>query len=122
MFKAALAGAIALAAVGIGPVSADTHGQEWRGGPAVGLTESRIAQAKAALRLTPAQERHWPRIASALRSIARQGSDSTMARANGARLVVAAARPLFRTLDADQRQTAIGMVRAMGFGYLASAL
>ena len=59
MMKAALAGAIMLAAIGATSVSAD---------PA----HSQIAQVKSMLRLTPAQERYWPPVEAALRNLARQ--------------------------------------------------
>lgn len=143
MLKAALAGALALAAVGVLPASADpieTTGSVHRGGQGAGLSESQIAQAKAALRLKPEQERYWPRVAAALRSVARSSvraveadengfvqrvrgrAASLSAQAAGARRVLAAAMPLIRSLDAEQKQTAMSMVRAAGFGHLASRL
>lgn len=118
MFKAALASALVLATVGVGYASADTVNPRDAGAVTnASLTDSHIAQARAALRLTPAQERHWPRVAAALRAFSRE-----QASAGSARRVMAAARPLFRTLDAGQRQTALGMVRSMGFGYLAAGM
>ena len=144
MLKAALAGALALAAVGVMTASAQETGSvspSARGGHSTGiaLTEGQIAQAKAALRLTPAQERHWPRVAAALRSLGRQGASSEQegpglmervrhraaalsSQAAAARKVLAAASPLIRTLDAEQKQSAMMMVRSMGFGHLASRL
>lgn len=119
MIKAALAGAFLLAAMGFVPASAESV----QNNVSVGLvlTESHIAQAKAALRLTPQQERHWPRVAAALRSFARQGNGVT-SQLSGARRVISAAAPLLRSLDSEQRQTALSMVRSLGFGHLASAL
>lgn len=144
MLKAALGGALVLAAVGVMTASAEEAGtasRQARGGHSAGiaLTEGQIAQAKAALRLTPAQARHWPRVAAALRSIARQGAQtetegsslvervrhrasSLSSQAAAARRVLAAASPLIRTLDAEQKQSAMMMVRSMGFGHLASRL
>ena len=103
------------------------------------LTESHIAQAKAALHLTPAQERHWPAVAAAMRSLikaqAREEQDmdgmvsrirsraaSLSATTAGIRRLIAAARPLIRSLDAQQRQDAQAMARSMGFTKLASVL
>ena len=137
MMKAALAGALALVAVGMMPASADSIA--YRGGASVSIGEGEIAQAKAALRLTPEQERHWPRVAAALRSLSRQmarassddegfvqnvraGAAAAAAKANGARRLLAAAMPLIRTLDAEQKQTARSMVRALGYGHLASRM
>jgi hypothetical protein len=130
MVKAAFVGIVALVAVGIMPVSADGL-----------VSEGQIAQAKAALRLTPAQERHWPRVAAALRSLNRQAlraesnadseddgivkkvrarASSVVSQAAGARRVMAAAAPLIRTLDSEQKQIAASMASSMGFGHLAS--
>ena len=136
MLKAALAGALALVAVGIAPALADGPYGDAAG---VSISEGQIVQAKAALRLTPDQERHWPRVAAALRALSRQmgrpSSDddgfvqnvrasaaAAAAKANGARRVLAAAMPLIRTLDAEQKQTARSMVRSLGYGHLASRL
>jgi len=119
MIRAALASALMLAAVGGMPVSAEPI--QARSEQKLVLTESHIAQAKAALQLTPEQERHWPRVASALRSFSRQGGGA-VAQLNGARKVIAAAGPLLRSLDPYQRQTAMSMVRSLGFGHLMSAL
>jgi hypothetical protein len=121
MIKLALAGALALAAVGVLPASADPQRISSQVAAGAALTESHIAQAKAALRLTPAQERHWPRVAAALRAFARQGNGAA-SQINGARRVISAARPLLRSLDAEQKQAAMMMVRSLGFGHLASAL
>jgi hypothetical protein len=113
MWKAALAGALALVAVSVMPASADP-------------VEGQIAQAKASLNLTPQQARHWPRVAAAVRAVARQASQASTAsaatHATGARRVLAAAVPLIRTLSPEQRQTALSLVRAMGYGHVASRL
>jgi hypothetical protein len=45
--------------------------------------EAGIARFKSALRLTPAQERHWPRVEAALRSIATDGDRQQVADASG---------------------------------------
>jgi hypothetical protein len=138
MWKAALAGALALAAVGVLPASAQEFGHAGSAAHSgAAMSEAQIAQAKAALRLTPSQERHWPRVAAALRALSRMrasGDDgdngfvqrmrgraaAVASQAAGARRVMAAAMPLVRTLNAEQKETAAGLVRAAGFGHLAS--
>lgn len=139
MWKSALAGALALVAAGIVPASAGERAATTVSGLSNGAIESRIAQAKAALNLRPNQERHWPRVAAAVRAWAAQaqsGDDAgheflqhakgraadLAARALGAKRVIVAAAPLMRTLDADQKQTALMLVQALGFGHLAAAL
>jgi hypothetical protein len=127
MLKAAIAGMLALAVIGstLGSVSAD---------PA----NSQIAQVKSMLRLTPSQERYWPPVEAALRNLARQAaqsdhSDGMLQRVKAKarsfavstaaiQRVVAAARPLVRTLDEDQKQTARALVSSYGGTSLASAL
>jgi hypothetical protein len=125
MVKAALAGTLALAVIGSTSLSAE---------PA----NSQIAQVKSMLRLTPAQERYWPPVEAALRNLARQAAQDddgdgvvqrVKARArsfagNAAAIqrVVAAARPLIRILDADQKQTARALVSSYGGTSFASAL
>ncbi|MGE3986444.1 Spy/CpxP family protein refolding chaperone [Pseudorhodoplanes sp.] len=108
-----------------------------------GRLEAGIARFKAALRLTPAQERHWPRVEAALRSIAGEGDRQQVADASGnpgffrrvgaratemamsassMRRLVSAAQPLVRSLDENQKREAITLARAMGFGSLAARL
>jgi hypothetical protein len=104
------------------------------------ISEAQIAQAKAALNLTPAQARHWPRVAAALRAVSRQAvraaaadedgfvhkvrsrAASISSQAAGARRVLSAAMPLIRTLSPEQKQTARAMAQSFGFGHLASRL
>jgi hypothetical protein len=142
MWKAALAGALMVVAAGALPASAGDkspgagHASSVRANPAI---ESRIAEAKAMLQLRPEQERHWPRIAAAIREWANISSAETSdddglirrasakaaafsARAVRAKRVLSVAMPLIRTLDAEQKQTAAMLVRAMGLGHLAAAL
>lgn len=100
--------------------------------------EAGIARFKAALRLKPEQQKHWPRVEAALRSMtnetdsAQAGDDQpgfirrTINRAgelamsaSSMRRLVAAAQPLVKSLDQDQKREAITLARAMGFGQLA---
>jgi hypothetical protein len=103
-----------------------------------GELDSGIARFKAALRLTPEQERHWPRVESALRGIARNadqnadGGTRGMLRRIGSRAtemvlsaaaikrLVSAAQPLMKTLDDEQKGKALQLARAMGFGGVAA--
>lgn len=105
--------------------------------------EAGIARFKSALRLTPAQERHWPRVEAALRSVAGDGERQQVADASGQtgffkrvgtratemalnaasmRRLVSAAQPLVKSLDEDQKREALTLARAMGFGSLAARL
>lgn len=98
---------------------------------------SRIAQFKAALRLTVEQERHWPAVEAALRDIIRRHESdeahagglmqrigdraaSVMLSAGALKRLVAAAQPLIKSLDNDQRRGALQLARNMGFGEVAS--
>jgi hypothetical protein len=131
MWKALVAGLIALAFAGFTPASAEPSPQ----------LEGGIARFKAALRLTPEQERHWPRVEAALRSIAREGERQQVADASpqpgffrrvGARAtefamsaasirrLASAAQPLVKSLDEGQKREALTLARAMGFGSLAA--
>jgi zinc resistance-associated protein len=134
MWKAFLAGLFVLAFSGLvassSPASADT-----------GQLEAGIARFKAALRLTPAQAKHWPRVEAALRSMASEGDRQQVADASGnpgffrrvgtratemamsaasMRKLVSAAQPLVKSLDEDQKREALTLARAMGFGSLAA--
>jgi hypothetical protein len=103
--------------------------------------EAGIARFKAALRLTPAQQRHWPRVEAALRSMASEGDREQVADASGQpgffrrvgtratemamsassmRRLVSAAQPLVKSLDEGQKREAMTLARAMGFGSLAA--
>ena len=126
MVKAALAGMLALAVIGSTPLSAE---------PAA---NSQIAQVKSMLRLTPSQERYWPAVEAALRNLARQAvqdedgegafqrmkarARSFTSNAAAIQRVVAAARPLIRVLDEQQKETARALVSSYGATSLASAL
>jgi zinc resistance-associated protein len=135
MWKALFAGLFVLALSGLiagsGPAFAESSPR----------LEAGIARFKAALRLTPAQEKHWPRVEAALRSIASAGDSQQVADASphpgffrrvGARAtemamgatslrrLVSAAQPLVKSLDESQKREALTLARAMGFGSLAA--
>jgi zinc resistance-associated protein len=134
MWKAIVAGLFVLAFSGSiatsVPAAADS-----------GRLEAGIARFKAALRLTPAQERHWPRVEAALRAMAQEGDRQPVADASGEpgffrrvgaratemarsaasmRRLVSAAQPLVKSLDEDQKREALTLARSMGFGSLAA--
>jgi len=124
MWKAALAGAM-LATTGATSCLAQDYSnanyeqsQPARRGPAI--SEGHIARLKAALQLTPQQQRYWPAVASALRGLAR--ASGTVGSANAVRRVASAARPLISSLTDQQRQAGMQVIRASGFAHLASAL
>ena len=106
-----------------------------------GRLHAGIAHFKAALRLTPAQEKHWPRVEAALRALAHESDRQQVADASGdpgffrrvgtratemvmsagaMRRLVSAAQPLVKSIDAEQKREALTMARAMGFGSLAA--
>jgi hypothetical protein len=133
MWKAALVAVIAFVAIGTTTVTTVTPASAE---PLV-ITSSHISQLKSMLQLTPAQERYWPPVEAALRSLARQSADeedsgfvqkvraraaAVTANASGIRRVWAAARPLIRTLDPEQKQSVISLARSLGISHLAAAL
>jgi hypothetical protein len=141
MWKAALTGVIALVISGSTGAFAQTPTIQasYRAQPAAsGELETGIARFKAALRLTPDQEKHWPRVETALRDIARKpdqaegveqrgmlrriGSRATemMLSASAVKRLVSAAQPLMKTLDQEQKSKAMQIARAMGFGSVAA--
>jgi hypothetical protein len=100
------------------------------------LLNSRMAYFKAVLKLTVAQERHWPPVESALRNVVRQqvaydanesgivqrageyANEFTLSAAELRRLV-SAAQPLVSSLNQEQKRDAIMLARAMGFSSVA---
>jgi zinc resistance-associated protein len=141
MWKAALTGVIALVISGSTGAFAQspTVQASYRAqAHASGELESGLARFKAALRLTPEQEKHWPRVESALREVVRntdgagEGDQRGMLRRIGSRAtemvlsaaamkrLISAAQPLMKTLDEDQKSKAIQLARAMGFGSVAA--
>jgi hypothetical protein len=129
MWKSALVGAVALATTAI--LVAPTAGHAGDGGSlerqvarAEGLmSERQIRRFKSALRLTAEQERHWPAVASVLRTM-RLGNRAMAMMANSMSLqqLVSAATPLFHSLDDGQKQVALRLVERLGFGPFVAAL
>jgi hypothetical protein len=101
------------------------------------LQESHITRLRAALNLTPEQQKYWAPVEAALRALARQqaregvGSGmmqrmsdkaSTMAgTAVKLRRLASAAAPLIRVLDDGQKRNAVSFAHSAGFGHLAAA-
>jgi hypothetical protein len=125
LWKAALAGVIALAAVG--PASAT----KFRPTTHVGSvpTDGQIHRMKAALRLTRLQEQYWPPIEAALRETARELSHHSAAGEGRAAAIdqakvqrlASVAYPLLMSLDEGQKRDAMALARAMGLGSLAAS-
>lgn len=128
MWKALIAGLFVLAFAGA-QAQAEMNPQ----------IEAGIARFKAALRLKPEQQKHWPRVEAALRSLANDGEKVEVAdaqpgiirrtvnraselamNATSMRRLVSAAQPLVKSLDQEQKREAITLARAMGFGQLAA--
>lgn len=101
------------------------------------VTDGQIAQFKSALRLTSAQEKHWIPVAVALRNIARRQSRHDVESASAVQRVAsraaaiaihavsykqlaAAATPLLRSLDEEQKRDVMKIARAMGIEHLAA--
>lgn len=129
MWKAALAGAVALAT--IGSLSVTRQGIEV--GQAVAqeleLTQVQLTQLKGVLHLRPAQEPHWRTVEATLRGYAHQapyqvadaGMTHPRAKPVSYRLdfmaiqqVASAARPLIDNLDETQKRDGMTAMQAMG--------
>lgn len=142
MWKAALVGAFALAAVGASSVCAQEL-QNQSGGEIrqatqslISLTRNDIARFKSALKLRPEQEQHWPAVNTALAELAseqavapdtgivarvRNKVASIALTASAIRKIGFAAMPLINSLDENQKRDAQRLVSSMGMGHLAAA-
>jgi hypothetical protein len=139
------AGVVALAALGLLPAASAAGADEvvmttasapYNAGPARTATID-VARIKSALHLTPAQEPYWAPVEAALRELARRqerDANDGLVRRVSKRVVqvalnsatvhrlVAAARPLVKTFDEQQMQTAHGLAQEMGLGPVVAAL
>jgi hypothetical protein len=156
MWKAALAGALALATMGSSlawadganetlvpraPAAQQSGGATFRvastGHAAMEMADARINRFKTMLRLTVEQERHWPAVEAALRDIIRRHESeepqsggvlqrvseraaSAVLSAGAIKRLVAAAQPLIKSLNQEQRRDALQLARNMGFGDVAA--
>jgi len=133
MWKAALAGAIAL--VMIGPLSVTQHGVVIISSAAaqdIVIREGDIARLKSALKLTPEQEAHWRPVEVALHAYTRQ--QYRLASADGyfggdygvtaytlsavmLQKVKLAAGPLIKMLSEEQKQAGASVLQSMGVNF-----
>ncbi len=135
MWKAALAGAIALATVGSLSVSSQGVGVARAAAQDVILTDAHIAPLKSTLKLTPAQEQHWHPVEATLRALVHQKTRDDSAEAGLVRRVHArvagytvnavalqrlasVAQPLLNSLDEGQKRDGLTVIRAMGVANL----
>jgi len=148
MWKTVLAGTAALAIAGSSFALAqqpNAPAAQWR--PSAedisALTDARIAGLKAALKLTPDQEKNWPPVEQAIRDLAkarfdrmtarrdqpqpadaierlRRRADAMTERAAGLKRLADASEPLYRSLDEAQKRRLAFMTRAFS-GRLAFA-
>jgi LTXXQ motif family protein len=147
MWKAALVGALALTAMGYFVSAQELADRSSQAGQRYTLqshgyggqaeVESKIAHAKASLRLTPDQEKHWPRVEVALRDVAARKNNVEEASAGGfvqkmsaragemvlnatsIKRLVSAAQPLIKSLNENQKHQALAMARSMGLASVA---
>jgi len=132
------AGVIALAALSVLSIVPSARAADMMDSAAPAHTATiDVARIKSALHLTPAQEPYWAPVESALRELARRqdrDANDGLVRRVSKRVVqvalnsatvhrlVAAARPLAKTLDEQQMRTAHGLAQEMGFGPVVAAL
>jgi hypothetical protein len=94
------------------------------------LTGGEIRRIKAALRLTPEQERYWPPVEALLQeisstqlSLVQAGKSPNEAFGIGMKLrAYSATKPLIAVLQEDQKAEVRRRARAMGFDAVASAI
>ena len=100
------------------------------------LADARIAAVKAVLKLTPAQERHWPAVETAMRDLfrnryermsallerprpddfltrLRRKTDVMASTAAGLKKFIDAAEPLYQSLDETQRERVRSLMRRL---------
>lgn len=134
----ACAGAIALATSLLLSNVSSSSAVEFSGTEASQLATSvNIDRIKSALKLTPAQERFWPAVESALRDLGRQQAQpeqagfvrrisrrvvSVVLNSAAVQRLAVAARPLIAVLDEEQKRVAVGLAYEMGLGPVVAAL
>jgi hypothetical protein len=140
MWKATIVSAIALT-MGMAPLAAAdfddgfSRGRSESSAPII--KESHITRLKAVLNLSPSQQPFWVPVEAALRDLARQQSrdvagvgfvqrmsdraSSVASEAMRLRRLMAAARPLIRVLDDEQKREAMVLARHYGFERLVAS-
>ncbi len=136
MWKAALAGAVALATIGSFSFSQQGFGVSPAAAQDMMVTEGQIARLHAALHLTATQERYWHAVAATLHSLVRQQQQYRVA-SNDAGFVAqarsrvagyavtamtmqrlrAVAQPLVNELTDEQKQAGRNVLAAMGVSF-----
>ncbi len=92
------------------------------------LSESQIKALKGRLKLTSAQERHWPAIETALRSVARKVHDARQSNQSDAldaadiEQLHVAAKPLLAQLREDQKREVRQLARVIGLSAVAARI
>jgi hypothetical protein len=134
-----VAGALALAAIGLSPEPSIVFASELGAAGAIAAQETAavdIVRIKRVLKLTKEQERYWPPVEAALHSLAKRhveepgGLVHRISRRvvsivlDGAAVsrLATAARPLIATLRDDQKQAALDLAQEMGLGPVLAAL
>jgi hypothetical protein len=136
MWKAALAGAVALATIGSFSFSHQGFGITPAAAEEIVVTEGQIARLHAALHLTAAQERHWYPVAATLRRLGHQqqqyrlaSNDSgfvaqTKSRVAGYAVTAmtmqrlrSLATPLINELSEEQKQAGRNALSSMGVSF-----
>jgi hypothetical protein len=110
-----LAGAVALAMAGTSFVVTPASAQQIAS--LSGVSDSQIGQFKSVLNLTAEQEAHWPAVESALRQMRNARFDAL-----GIKRVLSAARPLIKSLDENQKRTAMRVAQSMGLSSYAASI
>jgi hypothetical protein len=133
-----IAGALALAAaVAVPHWTGAVRASEMAGPQVEHASKINIARIKHVLKLTAAQQRYWAPVEAALIRIshrqARHDADGVITRVRRRAVAVvfdsaaiaqlaAAARPLVRVLDDEQKQSALMLAQEMGFGWVLARL
>ncbi|WP_315837997.1 hypothetical protein [Bradyrhizobium prioriisuperbiae] len=103
---------MSLASAPAAPAEKASKPSVWR----IAASEVAIARYRAALKLTAAQQKYWPGVASALRTLARMERVDE----NAVRRVAPSISPLLASLDENQKQTAMSLVQRAGLAQYAS--
>lgn len=116
MKKLVLAGAVALAVVGTSLSAVAPANAQQLASATAGVSAAQIGQLKSMLNLTSEQEVHWPAVEAALRQMRASAFDAA-----GMKRLLAAARPLLKSLDENQKRTAMRLAHSLGFSHVAAA-
>jgi hypothetical protein len=90
-------------------------------GTSIAVTKADIAAYKAALKLTPIQQVYWVPVAAALKALPAEGNSINVDAQSFGRLKHLL-RPLFASLDEDQKRVALAIAQRLGFAQFASAI